>query len=77
MPCGPLDGNCSPAVHRNPPASPNHRPTGRATRVVDIFTSQPAPLATNVAVQMQRLTLDVVGLTAFSHDFGECAAIDR
>jgi hypothetical protein len=45
--------------------------------VADTFTSQPAPLATNVAVQMQRLALDVVGLTAFSHDFGECAAIER
>lgn len=30
-----------------------------------------------MAVQTQRLTLDIVGLTAFSHDFGECDAIAR
>lgn len=45
--------------------------------MADTFVSQPGPFATNVAVQTQRLTLDVVGLTAFSHDFGECQAIAR
>lgn len=49
----------------------------RVSRVADTFVSQPGPFATNVAVQTQRLTLDVVGLTAFSHDFGECQAIAR
>lgn len=46
-------------------------------RVADTFTSQPAPFATDVAIQTQRLTLDCVGLTAFSHDFGEVDAIAR
>lgn len=41
------------------------------------FAAQPAPFATDLAVQAQRLTLDVVGLTAFSHDFGQCDAITR
>ncbi|PRW33565.1 cytochrome P450 [Chlorella sorokiniana] len=49
----------------------------RSLRVADTFTSQPAPFATNVAIQTQRLTLDCVGLTAFSHDFGEVEAIAR
>lgn len=49
----------------------------RAGRVADVFASQPAPVATNVAVQVQRLALDVVGLTAFSHDFGQADAIAR
>lgn len=46
-------------------------------RVAGTFTSQPGPFATNVAIQTQRLTLDCVGLTAFSHDFGEVEAIVR
>lgn len=32
---------------------------------------------TDVAVQTQRLTLDVVGLVAFSHDFGQTERIRR
>lgn len=49
----------------------------RASRVADTFCAQPRPVATDVAVQAQRLTLDVVGLTAFSHDFGQTDVIAR
>ncbi|KAL4419812.1 hypothetical protein ABPG75_006910 [Micractinium tetrahymenae] len=49
----------------------------RSARVAETFSAQPRPVRTNVAVQTQRLTLDVVGLTAFSHNFGECGAIAR
>ncbi|KAG2435417.1 hypothetical protein HYH02_011918 [Chlamydomonas schloesseri] len=46
----------------------------RSKQLVDIFTAAAAAqpggaFATDVAVQAQRLTLDVVGLVAFSHDF--------
>lgn len=34
-----------------------------------------ASFLTDVATQAQRLTLDVVGLTAFSHDFRQTARI--
>lgn len=59
------------------PALPASSFERSASRVADTFASQPAPVATDVAVQTQRLTLDVVGLTAFSHDFQECDAIVR
>lgn len=49
----------------------------RSARVAETFASRPGGVRTNVAVQTQRLTLDIVGLTAFSHDFGECDAIAR
>mgnify|MGYP001806755597 CR=1 FL=1 len=32
---------------------------------------------TDVATQTQRLTLDIVGLTAFSHDFKQVQVCDR
>jgi hypothetical protein len=42
-------------------------------------SAAPVPVAaaafvTDVALQTQRLTLDIVGLTAFSHDFGQVRA---
>eukprot|EP00898_Chlorokybus_atmophyticus_P004687 jgi/Chlat1/5219/Chrsp33S05189 len=44
-----------------------------AARMSNIWQTLP-PFETDVSVQMQRLTLDVVGQVAFSHDFGQ---IDR
>ena len=62
----------------HPPTPPLLR---RASHVADSFARHAAeaggPFRANVAVQTQRLTLDVVGLTAFSHDFQQCAQIAR
>eukprot|EP00240_Pyramimonas_obovata_P000733 CAMPEP_0118932954 /NCGR_PEP_ID=MMETSP1169-20130426/10801_1 /TAXON_ID=36882 /ORGANISM="Pyramimonas obovata, Strain CCMP722" /LENGTH=583 /DNA_ID=CAMNT_0006875663 /DNA_START=463 /DNA_END=2215 /DNA_ORIENTATION=+ len=48
----------------------------RATRLCDIWEKE-GVLTTDVAVQMQRLTLDIVGLVAFSHNFGQLDAMAR
>ena len=37
--------------------------------MVDILRAGGSALTTDVALQTQRLTLDIVGLVAFSHDF--------
>lgn len=49
---------------------------GRALELVDIWRDF-GEHDTDVSLQTQRLTLDVVGLTAFSHDFGETAQTRR
>lgn len=48
----------------------------RALELVDTWREAGAH-DTDVSLQTQRLTLDVVGLTAFSHDFGETAQTRR
>jgi len=48
----------------------------RALELVDIWREF-GEHETDVSLQTQRLTLDVVGLTAFSHDFGETAQTRR
>lgn len=50
--------------------------SSRALELVDTWQTAGAHV-TDVALQTQRLTLDVVGLTAFSHDFGQTAQISR
>lgn len=48
----------------------------RALELVDTWQTA-GTHDTDVSLQTQRLTLDVVGLTAFSHDFGQTAQIRR
>lgn len=46
--------------------------------LADAWAAQPGAFRTDVALQMQRVTLDIVGLVAFSHDFRQTArAIDE
>lgn len=42
----------------------------RAHKVAEVF-SNAKPFETDLAVQMQRLTLDIIGEVSFSHDFKE------
>eukprot|EP00887_Chlorella_sp_A99_P004562 scaffold84.g4562.t1 len=68
--------------HRRLCAPPFRSPAvlQRASHVANTFCQRAAtggPFLTNVAVQTQRLTLDVVGLTAFSHNFQQCDQIAR
>jgi len=49
----------------------------RAEVLCDIWEKEGATIETDVAVQMQRLTLDIVGMVAFSHDFGQLDAMAR
>ncbi|PNW87838.1 hypothetical protein CHLRE_01g003850v5 [Chlamydomonas reinhardtii] len=54
----------------------------RSKRLVDIFSAAAAAdpsgaFTTDVATQTQRLTLDVVGLVAFSHDFACVEQVQR
>jgi hypothetical protein len=48
----------------------------RALEMVDIWKAHGAHI-TDVSLQTQRLTLDVVGLVAFSHDFEETQQTKR
>jgi hypothetical protein len=48
----------------------------RTLRLADIWGAHDS-FRTDVATQTQRLTLDVVGLVAFSHDFGQTERIRR
>lgn len=48
----------------------------RTYQLADIWAEHQT-FTTDVAVQTQRLTLDVVGLVAFSHDFGQTERIRR
>lgn len=45
----------------------------RALQVAEAWgaAASSSPFLTDVALQTQRLTLDIVGLVAFSHDFGQ------
>lgn len=45
--------------------------------MADAWVGHGQPFLTDVAVQTQRLTLDVVGLVAFSHDFQQTQQIVR
>lgn len=42
-----------------------------------LFANRCEPVETDIALQMQRLTLDIVGEVAFSYDFGQIAQIQR
>ena len=42
---------------------------GRSEQMVEILRGGGGALTADVALQTQRLTLDIVGLVAFSHDF--------
>lgn len=48
----------------------------RSDVVAEIF-KQNGVFETDVANQMQRLSLDIIGDVAFSHDFGETKRIER
>lgn len=49
----------------------------RASKLNQVWAKEGATMTTDVAVQMQRLTLDVVGLVAFSHNFGQIDAMEK
>jgi len=49
----------------------------RAAKLSNVWMAEGSSLRTDVAVQMQRLTLDVVGQVAFSHNFGQIEAMER
>ena len=45
--------------------------------MVEILRAGGSALKTDMAVQTQRLTLDIVGLVAFSHDFRQAELTRR
>ena len=49
----------------------------RSEQMVEILRAGGAVLTTDVALQTQRLTLDIVGLVAFSHDFRQAELTRR
>ena len=66
--------NGCPSVSR--PLVPHVSTRRRSLTLVDIWR-QHGEHTTDVSLQTQRLTLDVVGLVAFNHDFGETEQIRR
>ena len=49
----------------------------RSSEAADILADLGAHSETDVALQMQRLTLDIVGDVAFSYDFGQTRQMER
>ena len=49
----------------------------RSEKMVEILRAGGSARATDVALQTQRLTLDIVGLVAFSHDFRQAELTRR
>jgi len=51
--------------------------TNRSAQLSAIWSEEGQSLQADVAVQMQRLTLDIVGMVAFSHNFGQVDAMQK
>jgi hypothetical protein len=49
----------------------------RSAQLSAIWQQEGQSLQADVAVQMQRLTLDIVGMVAFSHNFGQVDAMQK
>lgn len=49
----------------------------RSAQLSAIWQEEGQWLQADVAVQMQRLTLDIVGMVAFSHNFGQVDAMQK
>lgn len=53
------------------------RRSGELASALEGGATRPGGLSSDMAVQCQRLSLDVVGLVAFSHDFEQVAHAAR
>jgi len=51
--------------------------SGRATRLSQLWRAESSGFECDLDVHMQRLTLDVVGAVAFTHDFGQVEGMAR